>query len=41
LGDSRFLAVFILKKTMGLRVKIEEELDGLDIHEYGTNVYNE
>jgi Amt family ammonium transporter len=34
------LCSFILKKTMGLRVK-EEEIDGLDIHEHGTNVYND
>jgi Amt family ammonium transporter len=24
---------------MGLRVTKEEEIDGLDIHEHGTNVY--
>jgi hypothetical protein len=25
---------------MGLRVTKEEEIDGLDIHEHGANVYN-
>jgi Amt family ammonium transporter len=34
-----FIVLFI-KKTMGLRVTKEEEIDGLDIHEHGTNVYN-
>lgn len=36
-----FIVLFILKKTMGLRVTKEEEIDGLDIHEHGTNVYND
>ena len=36
-----FIVIFILKKTMGIRVTKEEEVDGLDIHEHGTNVYNE
>ncbi len=40
LGTS-FIVLFILKKTMGLRVTKEEEIDGLDIHEHGTNVYND
>lgn len=40
LGTS-FIVLYILKKTMGLRVTKEEEIDGLDIHEHGTNVYNE
>jgi Amt family ammonium transporter len=35
-----FIVLFILKKTMGLRVTKEEEIDGLDIREHGTNVYN-
>jgi Amt family ammonium transporter len=26
---------------MGLRVTKEEEFNGLDIHEHGTNVYND
>jgi Amt family ammonium transporter len=33
-----FIVLFILKKTMGLRVT---KIDGLDIHEHGTNVYND
>lgn len=36
-----FIVLFILKKTMGLRVTKQEEIDGLDIHEHGTNVYND
>jgi len=36
-----FVIFYILKKTMGLRVSKEEEIDGLDIHEHGTNVYND
>jgi Amt family ammonium transporter len=35
-----FIVLIILKKTMGLRVTKEEEIDGLDIHEHGANVYN-
>ncbi len=35
-----FIVLFILKKTIGLRVSKEEEVDGLDIHEHKTNVYN-
>ena len=35
-----FVVLFILKKTIGLRVSKEEEVDGLDIHEHKTNVYN-
>ncbi len=30
---------FILKKTMGLRVSLEEELDGLDVGEHGMESY--
>lgn len=36
-----FIVLFILKKIMGLRVNKEEEIDGLDIHEHGSNVYND
>jgi ammonium transporter, Amt family len=36
-----FIVIFILKKTMGIRVTKEEEIDGLDIHEHGSNCYNE
>ncbi|UMB60202.1 ammonium transporter [Lutibacter sp. A80] len=35
-----FVVLFILKKTIGLRVSKEEEVDGLDIHEHKSNVYN-
>lgn len=35
-----FVVLLILKKTIGLRVTKEEEVDGLDIHEHKTNVYN-
>ena len=35
-----FIVLFILKKTIGLRVSREEEIDGLDIHEHKSNVYN-
>ncbi len=34
-----FIVLFILKKTIGLRVSEKEEIDGLDIHEHGVNVY--
>lgn len=36
-----FVVLFILKKVLGLRVTKEEEIDGLDIHEHGSNVYND
>ncbi|MCF6182378.1 ammonium transporter [Lutibacter sp.] len=36
-----FIVLFILKKTMGLRVSKEEEVDGLDIHEHKANCFNE
>lgn len=35
-----FIVLYALKKTIGLRVSKEEEVDGLDIHEHKTNVYN-
>lgn len=35
-----FIVLFVLKKTIGLRVSKEEEVDGLDIHEHKSNVYN-
>ncbi|WP_271784197.1 ammonium transporter [Aquimarina algiphila] len=34
-----FIVLFILKKTIGLRVSEKEEIDGLDVHEHGVNVY--
>ncbi|MGA9639682.1 ammonium transporter [Flavobacterium sp.] len=40
-AGTAFVILFILKKTMGLRVTKEEEIDGLDIHEHGSNVYND
>lgn len=36
-----FIVLFVLKKTIGLRVSKEEEVDGLDIHEHKSNVYND
>ena len=30
---------FIMKKTIGIRVSKEEELEGLDIHEHRTSSY--
>ncbi len=36
-----FIVLYILKVTLGLRVTKEEEVDGLDIHEHGANVYND
>ena len=34
-----FLIFFILKKTMGVRVSEEHEIDGLDSHEHGIRGY--
>lgn len=36
---SSFLILFILKKTIGLRVSEKEEIDGLDGHEHGMDAY--
>jgi Amt family ammonium transporter len=36
-----FVLLFILKKTIGLRVSKEEEIDGLDVHEHGSEAYPE
>ncbi len=36
---STFLILFILKKTVGIRVSEKEELEGLDLHEHGMNAY--
>ncbi|MEE1962979.1 ammonium transporter [Allomuricauda taeanensis] len=36
-----FIVLFILKKTIGLRVSEEEEVDGLDLHEHGVEAYPE
>ncbi|WP_343485685.1 ammonium transporter [Allomuricauda sp. d1] len=34
-----FVMLFALKKTMGLRVSKEEEIEGLDMHEHGMDAY--
>lgn len=34
-----FVALFALKKTIGLRVSKREEIEGLDIHEHGMSAY--
>ncbi|MCB0371805.1 MAG: ammonium transporter [Muricauda sp.] len=36
-----FVVLFILKKTIGLRVSEKEEIDGLDLHEHGVECYPE
>ncbi|WP_460217834.1 ammonium transporter [Psychroserpens sp. MEBiC05023] len=36
---SSFLIIFILKKTVGIRVSEREELEGLDAHEHGMDAY--
>ncbi len=36
---SAFIIIFALKKTMGIRVSKEEEIEGLDIHEHGMDAY--
>ena len=36
---SSFIIIFILKKTVGIRVSEKEELEGLDKHEHGMNAY--
>jgi len=39
-AGTAFVVLFILKKTIGLRVSKEEEVDGLDRHEHKASVYN-
>lgn len=34
-----FIIIFLLKKTLGIRVSKEEELEGLDKHEHGMDAY--
>jgi len=34
-----FIVLFILKKTVGLRVSEKEEVEGLDDHEHGASAY--
>ncbi|GAA3559207.1 ammonium transporter [Snuella lapsa] len=36
---SSFIIIFVLKKTMGIRVSEKEELEGLDAHEHGMDAY--
>lgn len=36
---SAFIFLFIIKKTIGLRVSKTEEIEGLDIHEHGMTAY--
>lgn len=36
---SAFVILFILKKTVGIRVSEKEEVEGLDIHEHGMDAY--
>lgn len=36
-----FIVLYTLKKTLGLRVTKEEEIDGLDIHEHDSSAYPE
>ncbi|WP_124981437.1 ammonium transporter [Nonlabens xiamenensis] len=36
-----FVLLFVLKKTIGLRVSAKEEEEGLDMHEHGVNIYAE
>ena len=36
-----FIIIFILKKTIGIRVDKREEIDGLDVHEHGMDAYSD
>ncbi|MCK8480471.1 ammonium transporter [Psychroserpens algicola] len=36
---SSFLIIFVMKKTVGIRVSEREELEGLDAHEHGMDAY--
>ncbi len=36
---SAFIIFYTLKKTIGIRVSKEEEIDGLDLHEHGMDAY--
>ncbi|MBR9855602.1 MAG: ammonium transporter [Algicola sp.] len=40
-ATTSFVVLFILKKTMGLRVSELEEVEGLDLHEHGIEAYPE
>jgi len=37
--SSTFIILFILKKTIGIRVSERDELEGLDVHEHGMDAY--
>lgn len=43
-GAFSFISAFVffiaIKYTMGIRVSAEEEIEGLDVHEHGTNCYH-
>ncbi|GAA4895804.1 ammonium transporter [Flaviramulus aquimarinus] len=36
-----FIIIFVLKKTVGIRVSEKEELEGLDLHEHGMSAYSD
>ncbi|MFT4576197.1 MAG: Amt family ammonium transporter [Polaribacter sp.] len=36
-----FMIIYLLKKTIGIRVSEREEIEGLDIHEHGMNAYSD
>ena len=36
---SSFVIIYLMKKTVGIRVSEKEELEGLDTHEHGMNAY--
>jgi len=38
---SAWIILFTLKKTIGLRVSKQEELEGLDLHEHGMDAYSD
>jgi Amt family ammonium transporter len=38
---SAFIILFIIKKTIGLRVEAEEEVKGLDLTEHGMDAYSD
>ncbi len=39
--SSTFIILFVLKKTVGIRVSEKEELEGLDKHEHGMSAYSD
>jgi len=36
-----FIIIYLLKKTIGIRVSEREEIEGLDMHEHGMNAYSD